>query len=90
MTSIIDLVDFKILLKHLVLKYRIRTREAMCIQRNIQALSQYHFYRGKAISIKYFECVSVVLFIQYAIHMRHIILSSVASLAVPHFSTFIS
>jgi hypothetical protein len=33
------------------------------------------------------ECVSVALVIQHAKHMRRIILSSVAFLAVPYFST---
>jgi len=48
MTSKIDLVDFRILLKYLILKYCIHTREAMYIQRNIQVLLQNHFYREKA------------------------------------------
>ena len=43
--------------------------------------------RGKAISMKYHECVSVALVIQHAKCMRRIILSSVASPALPHFST---
>jgi hypothetical protein len=43
MTSVIDLVDFRILLKYLILKYCIHTREAMCIQRNTQALLQNTF-----------------------------------------------
>jgi hypothetical protein len=37
--------------------------------------------------IKYSECVSVALVIQHAKHMRHIILPSVACLALPYFST---
>ena len=41
----------------------------------------------KAISITYCECVSVALVIQHAKRMRRIILSSVACLAVPYFST---
>jgi hypothetical protein len=43
--------------------------------------------RGKAISMKNHECVSVALVIQHAKCMRCIILSSVASPALPHFST---
>jgi hypothetical protein len=43
--------------------------------------------RGKTISITYSECVSVALVIQHAKRMRRIILSSVACLAVPYFST---
>ena len=38
-------------------------------------------------SITYSECASVALFILHAIRMRHIILSSVAYLAVPYCST---
>jgi hypothetical protein len=45
------------------------------------------FFRGKAISITYSECVSVALITQHAKLMRLIILSSVARLAVPYFST---
>jgi hypothetical protein len=33
------------------------------------------------------ECVSVAFFIQHAMRMRSIILSSVVCLTVPHFST---
>jgi hypothetical protein len=46
-----------------------------------------HCCRGKAISIAYSDCVSVALVIQHAKSMRRIILSSVACLAVPYFST---
>jgi hypothetical protein len=49
--------------------------------------SRNHYYRGKAINITYSECVSVALVIQHAKRMRRIILSSVACLAVPYFST---
>jgi hypothetical protein len=40
----------------------------------------------KEISIIYSERVSIALFIQHALRMRRIILSSVAPPAVPHFS----
>jgi len=46
-----------------------------------------HCCSGKAISIAYSECVFVALCIQYAVRMRRIILSSVASLAVQYFCT---
>jgi hypothetical protein len=49
--------------------------------------SRNHCCRGKAISITYSECVSVALVIQHAKRMRRIILSSVACLALPYFST---
>jgi hypothetical protein len=50
--------------------------------------SRNHCCRGKAISIKYSVCVSIALVIQHAKRMRRIILSSVACLALPYFSTF--
>jgi len=40
----------------------------------------------KAINIKYYKRVSVALVIQHAKRMRRIILSSVACLALQHFS----
>jgi hypothetical protein len=55
--------------------------------RNIEARSRNHCCRRKVIIITYFQCVSVALVIQYAKRMRRIILSSVACLAVPYFST---
>jgi hypothetical protein len=56
----------------------------MYVKRNIKARSRNHYCRGKAISITYSECVSVALIIQHAKRMRHIILSSVACLALPY------
>ena len=56
-------------------------------KRNIEARSRNHCCRGKAISITYSACVFVALVIQCARRMRRIILSSVACLAVPYFST---
>jgi hypothetical protein len=41
----------------------------------------------KKLSIKYYECVFVALFIQHAKRMRRFMLSSVACLGVPYFST---
>jgi len=43
-------------------------------------------FKNKAIGIAYSECVFVTLVEQNAIRMRHIILSSVASPALQHFS----
>jgi hypothetical protein len=54
---------------------------------NIDARSRNHCYPGKAITISYSECVSVALVIQRAKRMRRIILSSVACLVLPYFST---
>ena len=55
----------------------------------IEARSRNHCCRGEAISITYSECVcsSLAIVIQHAKRMRCIVLSSVAWLAVPHFST---
>jgi hypothetical protein len=59
----------------------------MYVYRNIQAPSSNHYCRGKAISITYSECVFGALVIQHAKRMHRIILSSVACLALPYFST---
>ena len=53
----------------------------------LRPVSRSHGCRGKAISSTCSECVSVALFIQHAISMRHNILSSVACPTVPYFST---
>ena len=45
------------------------------------------FLEWKSSSTTYYECVFVAAAIQHAECMRHIILSSVASLTLPHFST---
>jgi hypothetical protein len=56
-------------------------------KRNTEVHSRNNSCREKAVSISYSECVSVVLIIQHAMCMCSIILSSVACLAVPYFST---
>ena len=49
--------------------------ECQCTyKRNIDASSRNHFCCGKAVSIWYYDCVSVTLIIQKAQRMRHIIL----------------
>jgi len=53
---------------------------------NIEVLLCNRCCHGKAISVAFFECVSVVFVIQHANCMR-CIMSSVASLAPPYFST---
>ena len=52
----------------------------------MRRIRETHCCRGKATSIKYYECVSAVLVIQHAKRMRRIMLSG-ASVAVPYFST---
>jgi hypothetical protein len=61
----------------------------MYVERNIEERSRNHFCRGKTVSIKYSECVSLVLVIQHAKGMRRIILSCVASTALPYFSHYL-
>ena len=56
-------------------------------KRHTEARSRNHSCRGKAVSIKYSECVYAALVIQHAMRMRRIILSSAACPAVPYFST---
>jgi len=56
-------------------------------KRNISARSRNHYYNGKAISIKYSECVFVALVIQRAMCIRHIVLSPVVCLALPYLGT---
>jgi hypothetical protein len=50
-----------------------------------EALFCNHCCHGKAICVAYSECMSVVVVIQHAKCMCHIVLSSVASLAVQNF-----
>jgi len=65
---------------------------------NTEARSRNRFSGGEAINIKHcvWVCVcvcvrggglSIAVIIQHAKRMRHILLSSVSSLAVPYFST---
>jgi len=63
------------------------TRQAMYVQLNTEVRSCKHCHSGKAISIIYSDCVFLDLGIQHATHIRHIILSSVACLALQYFST---
>jgi hypothetical protein len=55
----------------------IYARQAMYKEQNTDARSRNHFCRGKARSITYSECVSVVLVVHHEKRMRSIILSCV-------------
>jgi hypothetical protein len=59
----------------------------MYYKRNIEARSFNQICRGKAVTITNDQCMSVALVIQHAQRMSHIILSSVACLAVLYCST---
>ena len=59
----------------------------MYVKTNMEVSSHNYCCCGTAKSITYFVCVSVALVTQHAKHMRHVILSSVASLAVLYFFT---
>jgi hypothetical protein len=63
------------------------TRQAMYVLCNMEARSRNHCCRGQAIIMEYSQFVFLALVIQHAKRMRHVILSCVASLAVPHVST---
>jgi hypothetical protein len=58
----------------------------MYVQRNTEARRRNHSRRGKAVTIKYSECMFVALVIQHAMRMRRVIQSSVAcsGLQSPH------
>ena len=63
------------------------TRQANVHKCNNEARPLNHCRRAKAMSIAYSEWVFAALVIQHAMRMRCIILSYVAFLAVPYFST---
>jgi hypothetical protein len=70
-----------------ILRVEITRRYVMYVQRNTEARSRNHGYRGKGVSITYSDCVSVASVVQQTKRIRRIILSSVACLAVPYFFT---
>jgi hypothetical protein len=57
----------------------------MYVQRIIETRSHTLCWRGKAINVTCFECVSVALLTRDAMRILRVILSSVACPAVPHF-----
>jgi hypothetical protein len=54
---------------------------------NIEALSHNHYCCRKAINITHAECVFVAIGMWHVKRIRHIILSSLACLVLPHLST---
>jgi hypothetical protein len=59
----------------------------MYVKHNIQGRSRNRCCRGKAISNKYYNCVSAALVIQHAKRVHSIIVSHVACLDLPYSST---
>jgi len=53
----------------------------------MEARSRYYCYRAKIVNITYSECVSVVLGVTHSNRMDSVILSPVAYMFRPHFST---
>ena len=64
----------------------IQERKYMCT-RKIEALSRNQYFCAKARSITYSEYAFVALFIPHAKCIRRIILSALACITVPYFST---
>ena len=62
-------------------------RKAKYVEQNIKARTRNQSCSGKAVNITNSKYASVALFIQHAMRMRHIILSSMVCLALPYFST---
>jgi hypothetical protein len=56
---------------------------------NIEARRCVRWCSGQANCITHYECVSVVLVIQHAKRMRHVVLSSVACHTLQYFSTYL-
>jgi len=61
----------------------------MHVQTNIEARSRYHCCHIKAIIVTYSDCVCVALDTHHAMCMRCIILSPVAYVVLPYFSTLL-
>jgi hypothetical protein len=52
------------------------------LKHDIEMRAINHFYRGKAISITYSECVFVALVTQHVMRMRHIVVCSLPRSAI--------
>ena len=57
------------------------------MQSNNGGRSWKHCCSGIAVRITYSECMFVALGIQHTMHMRHVLLTSVACPTLPYFST---
>ena len=66
-------------------KYVLQTRQEIFVYLNTEVRSLNHYFRRKAISITYSECVCVGLVIQHEKCMRHIVTCGLP--ALPYFST---
>ena len=84
----IVLMIYEAVKREILKKNSSETRQAVWIQNSV-ARSLNNCCRGRAISITYSECASVVLGIQHSKHMRRAKLWSEYCLAVPCFSTLI-
>ena len=54
----------------------------MYVQRNTETRSRNHCCTGKAITIMYYECVSVALLIQHAKSMRRIVICGLSGFTI--------
>ena len=66
-------------------KYVLQTRQEIFVYLNTEVRSLNHYFRRKAISITYSECVFVGLVIQHEKCMRHIVTCGLP--ALPYFFT---
>ena len=84
------MLDFRIVIfSTACIEWELR-RQAVHVERNIEARTRSYWWRRKAVRITCSECVFLALGIQHAKRMRRIVLWSVACLALPCFFRIIS